>query len=147
MAISLSTIQIDIALPKIEKGLRQYLYLQSRVTGPWRFVVSQDAKFRRKFNYFYRIRRSTVWQNEFYKLMARANSEQLQFHAVLDLLRGATNRYEASFASKLIATLKPSMPIIDSNVLKNTKLRLPVIDAVNRAQQICEIYRMLADLF
>jgi hypothetical protein len=37
--------------------------------------------------------------------MGRARRENLQFPAVLRALHTATNRYEASFASKLVATL------------------------------------------
>ena len=80
-------------------------------------------------------------------LMERAKREQLQFHVVLDLLRQATNRYETSFASKLIATINPSMPVIDSIVLKNLGLRLPYSTATNRALQICKLHQKLTALF
>ena len=51
--------------------------------------------------------------------MEIAKRDELKFDVVLDLLHQETNRYEASFASKLIATINPSMPVIDSIVLKN----------------------------
>ena len=113
MPIQLSTAQIDDALPRVEAGLKQYLWLQSRVSIEPFF---DDGEFRRRYNHFYRVRRGTAWQNIFYGLMASAKREQLQFQVVLDLLRDATGRYEASFASKLIATLQTSKPGIDSVV-------------------------------
>jgi len=102
MTITLTRKQIDAALPKVEQGLEQYLWLQGKIVGQNTF--HQDTEFRRKYNHFYRVRRGTAWQDAFYGLMERAKREQLQFHVVLDLLHQATNRYEASFASKLIAT-------------------------------------------
>lgn len=79
--------------------------------------------------------------------MGRAKREQLQFDSVLDLLHQATNRYEASFASKLFATLNPSAPVIDSVVLKNLGLRLPYATTPDRALQICKLHHTLAWTF
>lgn len=145
MTFTLTQEKINKALPKVEQGLKQYLWLQSRITGQEPF--HQDTEFRRRYNHFYRVRRGLAWQDVFYGLMARAKKEQLQFHVVLDLLRQATNRYEASFASKLIATINPSAPVIDSIVLKNLGLRLPYATASDRATQICKLHQKLTLLF
>jgi hypothetical protein len=145
MAIRLTTTQIDAALPKIEVGLTQYLWLQSQVATHSRF--SEDVEFRKRFNRFYRVRRAAVWQNSFYRLMARTNREQLHFQAVLDLLREATGRLEASFTSKLIATLQPSKPVIDSVVMRNLGLRLPVPTTSDRVAKICELHQRLELMF
>ena len=85
MQIQLTKQQIDAAIPKVARGLEQYLWLQSKVAGLKGFY--DDGEFRRKYNHFYRIRRSAIWQEAFYGLMARATKGQLQFHAVLDELR------------------------------------------------------------
>ena len=55
--------------------------------------------------------------------------------------------YEASFASKLVATLDPSQPVIDAFVLQNLGLRLPAYGASNRAGRICEVHRTLVAAF
>lgn len=144
MPIQLSSADIDAALPKVKAGLQQYLWIQDKVRAE---LFTDEREFRRRYNHFYRVRRGAKWQNEFYDLMARAKREQLQFHAVLCLLRDATNRYEASFASKLIATLHPSKPVIDSVVLKNLGLRLPPPNVQDRAQRICDIHGELEHLF
>lgn len=143
--IILTQKQIDVALPKLQQGLEKYLWLQGKVIEQSTFY--NDTEFRRKYNHFYRVRRGSVWQDVFYKLMERAKHEQLQFHVVLDLLHQSTNRYEASFASKLIATINPSMPVIDSIVLKNLGLRLPYPTIANRIQHICKIHQRLTDMF
>jgi len=49
-------------------------------------------------------------------------------------------RVEASFASKLVATIDPSRPIIDKYVLKNLDENLPYTYARNRISRIIEIY-------
>ncbi len=145
MTIRLTTAQIDAALPKIEIGLTQYLWLQSQVAAHGRF--SEDVEFRRRFNRFYRVRRAAAWQDSFYRIMARAKREQLQFQAVLDLLREATGRLEASFTSKLIATLQPSKPVIDSVVMRNLGLRLPAPTASDRVAKICNLHQRLDLMF
>ena len=116
LAIEISRGQIGVALPKVQEGLDLYLRLQAQVASDR--SVWED-RCRRRFNHFYRVRRGGAWQDAFYGLMGRAAKEQLQFRAVLDLLHMKTDRYEASFVSKLIATLNPNLPVIDSVVLKN----------------------------
>jgi hypothetical protein len=136
--------QIDAVLPRVDKGLRQYLCLQAYVAGHDAF---DDREFRRRYNGFYRVRRGSAWQDAFYGLMGRAKREGLQFPAVLRALHEDTNRYEASFASKLTATIDPSAPIIDSIVLNNLGLRLPYPTAPNREIGICTLHQQLASLF
>jgi hypothetical protein len=142
--IRLTTLQIDAALPKIETGLKQYLWLQSRVCTE---LFAEDREFRKRYNHFYRVRRGDDWQNVFYGLMIRAKRERLEFRSVLDFLREATGRYEASFASKLVATLQTSKPVIDSVVLKNVDLRLPSQKSPDRTLEICKLYKKLEYLF
>lgn len=145
MTIHLTKIQIDAALPKVEKGLEKYLWLQSKLAASGQF--QEDSEFRRKYNHFYRVRRASAWQNAFYGLMARAKREHLQFHAVIEALRQSTGRHEASFASKLMATLNPSMPVIDSVVLKNLNMRLPAASAPDRIKKICKLHENLTACF
>lgn len=145
MPIVLSPRQIDAALLRVGEGLEQYLWLQARVAAGSGF--EQDPEFRRRYNRFYRVRRGSDWQNAFYNLMARAKSEQLDFRAVLLALHDTTNRYEASFASKLVATLDPSKPVIDAFVLQNVGLRLPVPALPDRFERICDVYGELISIF
>jgi hypothetical protein len=44
----------------------------------------------------------------------------------------ATDSYEASFASKLLPTIEPSMPVVDSIVLGNLNLKLPWSNSKDR---------------
>ena len=147
MKIGLTAEQIDRALdrPEARGGLKKYLGLQFEVKGSNGFYDKPD--FRRHFNHFYRVRRAEPWRNAFYALMGRALKERLGFPAVLALLHKGTGRYEASFASKLVATLDPSKPVIDSIVLGNLGLRLPATNVPDRAERLCKVYDQIVECF
>lgn len=145
MAVNLAREQIEAALPKVAPGLGKYVWLQGKVGEDATF--HQDREFRRKYNGFYRVRRESAWQDVYYALMARAKSERLRFDVVLDRLHRATNRVEASFSSKLIATIDPFSPVIDSRVLKNLGLCLPYSTDPNRVGEILALYRQMASLY
>ena len=68
---------MDAALPRVEEGLRRYLWLQARVADTDGFHCHPE--FRRRFNLFYRVRRDPAWQDAFYSLMARAKLDILRF--------------------------------------------------------------------
>jgi len=137
--------QIDAALPLVAKGLRQYQWLQTEF-GKNQESAS-DSTFRRRFNHFYRVRRSPAWQDIFFPLMAKAQRDTLQFNTVLEDLRVATGRVEASFASKLVATVDSTFPVIDKFVLENLGAALPTYASSNRAAQICVLHEELKAAF
>jgi len=49
-------------------------------------------------------------------------------------------RIEASFASKLVATINPNQPIIDQYVLKNLNLKKPTYSDRNRLIKTVQVY-------
>lgn len=142
--ILLDRCQVDDALPRIEAGLAQYLSLQADLH---RLDVSADRDFQRRFNRFYRVRRGTDWQWRFYALLERGKRDPTDFTEVLRALHAATGRYEASFASKLVATLYPDRPVIDRFVLANAGLRLPGPSAKDRPGEILACYVGLQHAF
>jgi hypothetical protein len=79
----------------------------------------------------------------YYEIMERAKTNTLGFREVLLELKKRTGRLEASFASKLIATLHPHQPVIDKFVLKYFRLRLPYPYEKERERKVVEIYEML----
>jgi hypothetical protein len=136
MTINLTKTHIDAALPKVAKGLHQYVWLQANRDAS---DLRSDPIFRRQFNHFYRVRRHKEWQDHFYDLLERCKGAAVGFPDVFDALYRATGRYEASFASKLLATLDPHMPVIDSMVLRNLQLRLP---AASSNDCVIRMYRL-----
>jgi len=147
MKIGLTPEQLAHALDKLEAShdVESYSGIQCEVKGSNDFYDEPD--FRRHFNRFYRVRRAESWRDAFYSLMGRALRERPGFPAVLALLHEATGRYEASFASKLVATLDPSKPVIDSIVLRNLGLHLPATNVADRAERICKVYDRVVECF
>ena len=100
--------------------------------------VSQCSDFQRTFNGLYMVRRNAAWRLAFFNLLEASKTEAVEFPDLLSALYRATGRIEASFASKLLATIDPSQPIYDSIVRQN--LRLPVRrgSAAVRMAMLCE---------
>ena len=144
MTVELTRTQIGEALPRVARGLEQYLWLQDhRDSGN----ILRDLVYRKRFNGFYRIRRATGWQDKFYRLLQKKKAQPVTFGQVLRALRRATGRHQASFASKLVATIRPEMAVIDSVVLKNLGLSLPRDNAPNRLARIDRLYETLGSSF
>jgi hypothetical protein len=144
MTITLTKAEIDEALPRVAAGLKKYLWLQAqRDTCDLR----SNSEYRKRFNGFYRVRRGRDWQDKFYDLLEGKKGQRVPFAEVLDTLHRSTGRYEASFASKLLATIDPNMPVIDSIVLRNLNLRLPSSSSKQRVIGIQQIHRRLVNSF
>lgn len=131
---------IDQALLKIEKGLCKYCWIQEHVLN---CDVRTNTEFRTRFNGFYRVRRNTEWQDSYYALMEASKVGRPDFGEILAGLRDRTNMVEASFVSKLVATLDPDRPVIDQFVLANFGMRLPPLYANNRLAKIVALYDKL----
>jgi len=84
-----------------------------------------DDVFHRKFNGFYKVRRSGMkWLPVYYQIFEdlRKKRRSLDFKGVLTELWRVDGTVDASFVSKMFHTVQPSLPIIDSHVLKATGL-------------------------
>ena len=138
--ITITKAHIDGALPAVVKGLEQYRWLQDRLHA---VDVSVDRDFQRSFNHFYRVRRNEDWQAKFYRLFEDCKGKTVSFGEVLRALKEQTGQLEASFASKLVATLQPDKPIIDDFVLTNAELKLPYQYEKDREIKIVDVYESL----
>jgi hypothetical protein len=142
--VTLTDEQIALALPKIGKPLRQYQWLQERaatLTDP-----QADEEFCRKFSVFYRIRaRDAAWRTNYFRLMVELRGQPLDFKICLTRLQSLTGQIEASFASKLLATLDPTLPVIDKIVLGHLGLRLPTWGISDRIEKATNVYRSLTN--
>ena len=83
-----------------------------------------SPSFQRSFNGYYRIRRNEEWRSCYYSLFLRARTEALDFSQIITALFQATGNVEASFSSKMLATIDPTKPIWDQYVLHNLGLKL-----------------------
>lgn len=145
LTVSLTTQQIDSSLENVKIGLAKYLNIQKRLNELTGKPLKDNADFRTNFNGFYRIRQKpAAWYNAFYELLDESRSQSFNFSTILRSLQKATNRYEASFASKLVAILNPQMPVIDSIVLKNLNTKLPYQSDPNRFDSICSLHEEIS---
>lgn len=148
--IQLSKKQINAAFPKIKKGLEQYLWIQGEVS---KRDLSKDSEFQRKFNTFYRVRKNSEWRGYFCELLEINKNNSVDFADVLKILSKKSGNLEASFSSKLIATINPEMPVIDSIVLRNVrrmgnpKIRLPYFYENERQNKVVILHSELKRLF
>ena len=126
-------------------NLDEYTYIMNRIR---RTDLSHDRDFQRIYDHFYKVRRNEPWRESYFDYFEKMkDAPDLTFEKVLDALFLMTGNIEASFSSKLIATLFPDMPIWDQYVLKNLGLKMPTgsrstqLRAAKRLyQEICQWY-------
>jgi hypothetical protein len=139
-----SAAHIRQALPRVAVGLEKYCWLQEELL---RRDVSLDPEYRRRFIGFYRVRRRTDWLRVFFDTLQARKTNGISFQEALEVLASETGRIEASFASKLVATIDPDQPVIDSIVLRNVGLRLPARTAKTRMADIVALHRQLGQWY
>lgn len=136
---------IDRALPQVSRGLQKYMWLQAELRAR---DVSLDREFQTRFAGFYRVRRNANWRRAFFEALERGKKGRPTLKGILRTLHTQTGRIEASFASKLVATIDPSQPVIDSVVLGNIGLKLPSRgDLVQRLKGIVDLHGRLERSF
>jgi hypothetical protein len=129
----------------VSVGLGKYCQLQAALAAT---DVAHDRAFQTGFNGFYRVRRNANWQSAFYTLFQQEKSEQQSFACVLRALHTATGRVEASFATKLVASIDPDQPVLDSFVLKNLGLRLSRAGSIDaRMVRIVELHESVRQIY
>ena len=101
--------------PNLKKGIEQYSALQRDFHNTP--DVTNAPNFQRTFRAFYQVRRDATWQRAFFEFMQQHRMAPPSFQKTLMALAAQAQRCEASFASKLAATLNPDLPVLDSLVL------------------------------
>ena len=109
--------------------------------------VSCDRAFQHAFNAFYRVRRNAEWRNCYYRLFERAKAEHYSFADVIGCMYVETGNVEASFSSKMIATIDPEMPIWDQYVLQNLGLELKGKKPRERIGNAVQIYDRIREWY
>lgn len=143
--VKLDKKDIDQALHSVKDGLDLYSNIQKDLATK---DAASDAGFQKQFNRFYRVRRNAAWRSAFFTLLQQEKTNRRSFAEILRALYAATGRVEASFASKLAATVDPDKPVIDSIVLKNLNLRLPLPgEAEVRLEKIEALYDQITKVY
>lgn len=137
--------KVEDALAKIDTGLKTYLYIMHR----FREVdVSKDCRFQTTFNGFYRMRsRKPEFYHEYYECLETNKNSEVSFAQALKHIYEQCNRIEASFCSKLVATINPNLPIWDKFVLTNLGLKAPTYACTNRIEKCINLYDQIQNWY
>lgn len=118
-------------------GLDKYYQIMHRVNSA---NVSNDADFQRQFNGFYIVRRNADWRKVYYELFETMKTEPATFAKIITTLFEKTGNIEASFSSKMLATLYPDKPILDRYVVQNLGLQLTGKSKQDRLENAITLY-------
>lgn len=136
---------IKEALAKVKPGLKKYIYLRNMLKV---VNVSTDGQFQKTFNGFYKMRqRPKDFYKIFYSFMEENKRNSPSFEEILLYIYTHTGRVEASFSSKLVATINPDLPILDKFVLTNLGLSLPGYHSKNRLEKVVSIYQEIIEWY
>ena len=102
---------------------------------------SQD--YRRVYNRYYRVRRNDEWRKQYYDVFSIACHEHYSFEQIVTELYKRTGYVEASFSSKMLATIDPSKPIWDQYVLHNLGLVLNGRTQAEKVHNAVNIYKQI----
>lgn len=101
-------------------------------------------EFQKCFNSFYKIRRNNEWRKYYYDyFQENRNNKNITFDEILDYMYDKTGQIEASFASKMLATINPDMPIWDQYVLKNLGLKVQGITKEEKIKSTKDVYKKM----
>lgn len=138
--------KMDVDYKRIQSSLQTYLWIMHRIHET---DVSTDADFQRRFNGFYRIRQkpSSFYHIFYHYFEQNKDNQHLTFEDVVTYLHHATGYIYASFSSKLLATVRPDMPVWDKFVLQNLNLRAPYFYDKARLQKTVAIYAQICSWY
>ncbi len=102
-----------------------------------------SAEFQRIFNGYYRIRRNEDWRKKYYALFVKARSKKYFFDQIINELYTLTGNVEASFSSKMLATIDATKPIWAQYVLSNLGLQLIGKSQEEKLQNAIVLYRQI----
>jgi Ca2+-binding EF-hand superfamily protein len=137
--------RFEKAISDLQQGLAKYQKIMRRFHE---VNVKEDEEFQNDYKKFYGFRHPNVkdFSNGFFNLLEDNKNKALEYPDVLKYLE-TFGRLEASFASKLIATIDPNKPIIDQYVLKNIGLKLPYTYAKDRFNKTVKLYDDVSDWY
>jgi len=129
----------------IKIALEKYNYIMSNLR---KTDVSSDKEFQKKYNGFYRMRqRQTQFYQLYYDYLEQTKNTEISFEKTLKYFDEKLSRIEASFSSKLVATIDPTKPVVDEFVLKNLGLSKPKNYSKNRIEQTIELYNKIEQTY
>ncbi len=105
-------------------------------------ISPEKQEFQSLFNSFYRINgagKKAEWKTAYYEIFANSTNEST-YAEILQKLADRTGTCEASFASKMLATLNTEKPIVDRTVTEFLELERPSGELTERIAKAKENY-------
>ncbi len=137
--------KIQNALNKVEPGMKKYLSIMSKIRET---DVSKDTLFQKEYNGFYRMRqRKPEYYSDYFEFMEKYKNQDLSYKEVLKHFNDKFGRIEASFSSKLLASINPGMPVWDEFVLQNLQLKKPAQYDKNRLDKTINLYDSICNWY
>jgi hypothetical protein len=134
---------------KIGKGLDKYKCIMALYNDS--FDLSKEDLFQKRFKGFYRMgKRSEKYYRDYFRLFEQMREvNKLTIGEVLNKLYLSEKRKELSFASKMLATIDPKLPIWDSNVrnLLNNKYKTNFKQSYKVISECVEAYNELCNWY
>ena len=139
-------IKIEKCLPKKESAIKKYFSIINMLHS---CNVSSDEIFQKLYNGFYRLRlpASEYYQKHFDYLEKNKNNKNIAFSDVILYMSNLTGRVEASFSSKIVATINQDMPVWDNNVLSHLSINIPKGSFHSKIEQSVLIYNDLCNYY
>jgi hypothetical protein len=110
---------------KIEKGLFQYKEIMTIFKCSQN--IEKDDVLQKRYKTFYRMntaRKDAQFYKGYFNLLKNARQGDIvDMPTILKQLKRLSNKHEISFASKLLATVDPKLPIWDSRVRERVNER------------------------
>lgn len=119
--------EIREALKSRVDGIKTYEKIMKRIYKIKEGKDEIDEDFKNDYKNFYKMNMARSLKEEFYNkyfgyMKEQIRNDSLEFGTVLNaLFDKSINRVEASFSSKLLATINPDKPVWDRNVLNTLK--------------------------
>ncbi len=108
-------------------GIKTYEKLMKRIDKIKEGKDEIDEDFKKDYRNFYKMNIAKSLKEEFYNkyfgyMKEQIKNDSLEFGIILkEFYKDFPNRVEASFSSKLLATINPDKPVWDKNVLNNLR--------------------------
>lgn len=118
-------------------GLDKYQYIMQKVR---KINVSSNVEFQKTFNTFYKVRRNEEWRKIYYEFFEQVKTETPTFAEIITYLYETTGYVEASFSSKMLATLCSEKPIWDKHVIRNLNMKLSGKNCKEKLENAIAIY-------
>lgn len=138
--------ETDINWENIAIGVDKYLLIMK---GLHEVNISsiKGESFRKQYCNFYRMnRRSKEFKTCYFKIFENLKIKNADdFDLVIDKISETTNRIEASFSSKMVASINANKPLLDSIILNNLEIKFPKHSSSERSIKIKLIYKELED--